>query len=632
MSSLTDLELLREYASQGSEDAFATLVSRYARLVYSAAFRQCGHVQDAEEITQAVFVILARKAGDLRQDTVLPGWLLRTTRFVAMNARRRQLHRLQLEHDAMNDNDAETNTAWQRMAPVLDEALERLSVKDRDAVVLRYFEQRSFKEIAHFTAATEGGAQKRVTRAVEKLRIQFQRRGLILSSVTILTALTANAVQAAPAQLTATVVAAVTSGTALTGSVAALVKVGLAAFKAARLKAIGLGSGAVAFFVPLIWLAAAKLLSQDPFANVSVKRIATSADGTKLVAAGSGVGLIYASANSGVDWHATSAPRGSWHALASSADGTILLAAGSDFGGLTNGSGTATGATSARIYTSTNSGASWAQASRMPTNVSWTCAAASADGQKLVVAAELGGIYVSTNAGTTWNLSSAPNRRWNSVASSADGNRLVALAATGGAFTRDMSATGNLYTTDETGFAPGDETNLLYVTVKGGIYISGDAGLTWTRTSAPQDLWWWSIACSEDGNNIVATTTITGTNMINSQTNPDGTTSVAISHSLTGGGSIYSSTNAGASWMVTSAPSIHWVCLTASADASTLVAAGGSTSPAASTSVICISRDVGVTWTTTSAPGANWNCVAVSADGNKIFAGMNSGGIKLFER
>ena len=108
---MTDNELLREYVARGSEDAFATIVGRYARLVYAAACRQTGNVQDAEDITQAVFLILARKAGRLRPDTILPGWLLRTTRFVALNARRHQLQRLRMECDAMIEDQADLVSA-----------------------------------------------------------------------------------------------------------------------------------------------------------------------------------------------------------------------------------------------------------------------------------------------------------------------------------------------------------------------------------------------------------------------------------------------------------------------------------------------------------------------------------------
>jgi photosystem II stability/assembly factor-like uncharacterized protein len=310
------------------------------------------------------------------------------------------------------------------------------------------------------------------------------------------------------------------------------------------------------------------------------------------------------------------------------------LAAGSDFRGVTNelAKGSATGTTAASVLISTNSGASWTQVSGMPTNVSWTCAASSADGRKLAVAAELGGIYVSTNAGATWNLSPAPNKRWNSIAYSTDGTRLVALAATGGAFSQDMPAKGYQYTADEMGFAPAEETDMISVAVKGGIYISGDSGRTWTRTSAPQDLWWWSVACSADGSKLVATTTVTATNVIEARTTPDDRTSIAFSQSLTRGGSIYVSTNAGTSWEVTSAPSRHWVSLTASADASTLVAAAKSDSLAAPQGVICISRDAGITWATISTPGVDWNCVSVSADGSRIFVGCKSGGIRIIAR
>ena len=109
---MNDFELLREYAGRASEDAFTLLVNRYVNLVYSAALRQTGDSHDAEEITQAVFLILARKAGGMRPDTVLTGWLLRTTRFVALNARRREINRMHLEREAMNLYPTETDAAW----------------------------------------------------------------------------------------------------------------------------------------------------------------------------------------------------------------------------------------------------------------------------------------------------------------------------------------------------------------------------------------------------------------------------------------------------------------------------------------------------------------------------------------
>ena len=162
------------------------------------------------------------------------------------------------------------------------------------------------------------------------------------------------------------------------------------------------------------------------------KTIATSASGSKLVAAADGVSLIHASTNAGTNWSATSAPQKVWFALASSADGTTLLAVGSDYLYITNGPfSISLVLTFARIFTSTNSGAHWTQAGGTPIDVTWTSAAASADGRKLVVGATSGAIYTSTNAGSTWILRGAPKKQWNSIASSADGERLVAVAVRG---------------------------------------------------------------------------------------------------------------------------------------------------------------------------------------------------------
>src|ERR1043166_8980236 len=145
---MTDLDLLHEYAMRNSEEAFETLTSKYTNLVYSAALRQTRDPATAEEITQAVFIVLARKAAALRRDTVLSGWLLRTTRFVALNARRRELHRRHIEQQAMSLYPSETDAAWKQIAPLLAEALVSLTQQDRNAIALRFFEQKSFKEIA----------------------------------------------------------------------------------------------------------------------------------------------------------------------------------------------------------------------------------------------------------------------------------------------------------------------------------------------------------------------------------------------------------------------------------------------------------------------------------------------------
>src|SRR6266481_1004070 len=118
---MDDFELLQAYASQRKEDAFNKLTGRYIDLVYSAAVRQTGNPQAAEDVTQAVFLTLARKAGAISRPTVLSGWLLRTTRFAAANARRLEQRRQHYEQQAMHSyvQLAGAEAAWQRIAPLL---------------------------------------------------------------------------------------------------------------------------------------------------------------------------------------------------------------------------------------------------------------------------------------------------------------------------------------------------------------------------------------------------------------------------------------------------------------------------------------------------------------------------------
>jgi RNA polymerase sigma factor (sigma-70 family) len=227
MQPTEDSALLRQYAKNNSDEAFAALVTRHINLVYSVALRQTGNPHHAEEITQAVFIILAKKAASLRHEPALSSWLFQATRLTANNFIRSEVRRHRREEEAyMQSVLDETGTdAWPQIAPLLDTAVAGLREKDRQAIVLRFYEGRNLREIGLAQGTGEDAAEKRVSRALDKLRAFFTKRGVSSTTAIIAGAMTTHSVQAAPVALAKSVTAlAMAKGAAASGSTLTLIK------------------------------------------------------------------------------------------------------------------------------------------------------------------------------------------------------------------------------------------------------------------------------------------------------------------------------------------------------------------------------------------------------------------------
>jgi RNA polymerase sigma factor (sigma-70 family) len=216
-----DAELLRRYAEQHSEAAFAELVRRHLNLVFSAALRLTkGDTHRAEDVAQLVFTDLARKAAALSHRPVLAGWLYTSTHYATAKILRteQRRHTREQEAQAMHEllSGAAPEADWDRLRPVLDAAMRELSERDREAVLLRFFEGRGFAEVGARLNLTENAARMRVDRALDKLRGRLAQHGVTSTAAALAMALASQAVVAAPAGLAATV-----TGTALSGAAAA---------------------------------------------------------------------------------------------------------------------------------------------------------------------------------------------------------------------------------------------------------------------------------------------------------------------------------------------------------------------------------------------------------------------------
>jgi RNA polymerase sigma factor (sigma-70 family) len=207
MRSLPDSQLLRQYVRDGSEEAFTELAGRYTNLVYSAALRQVECADLAADVTQKVFIGLAQGAralsGRLGQGASLAGWLCRSARNVSLNLRRDDLRRRSRERLAMEDLDGSTQPAsdWEQLRLVLDDAMSELKGADYDALVIRFFKNQDLRSVGSALGISDDTAQKRVSRALEKLRGHLARRGITTTATALSAALCANAVQTAPSGL-----------------------------------------------------------------------------------------------------------------------------------------------------------------------------------------------------------------------------------------------------------------------------------------------------------------------------------------------------------------------------------------------------------------------------------------------
>jgi RNA polymerase sigma factor (sigma-70 family) len=216
-----DNELLQKYVKEGSNAAFTELVQRHLALVYSTALRQLGgDAHLAQDVAQTVFTALARKAGSLSDRTALAGWLYLGTHHAAAQCVRSDRRRRTREQEAhlMNElySSSVAATDWDRVRPVIDDAMHALNDADREAVLLRFFEHRPFAEIGAALHVTEDSARMRVERALDKLHALLARRGITSTTAAVAAALGSQAI-AAPAGLATTIAGVALAGGATAG-------------------------------------------------------------------------------------------------------------------------------------------------------------------------------------------------------------------------------------------------------------------------------------------------------------------------------------------------------------------------------------------------------------------------------
>jgi RNA polymerase sigma factor (sigma-70 family) len=251
----SDLELIQQFTRERSQPAFTELVHRHLNLVYSSALRQVRSPDLAGEVSQSVFLELARDAARLNSATVLPAWLYQVTRRRAIDvirreSRRQVRERLAAEMATMNATPDPAANEWTQIERSLDDAMEALDDADRAAILLRFFENKSLREVGTALGASDDAAQKRVTRALERLRGHLGKRGVVAGAGGLAAVISANAVGVAPAGLAATITAAATALSAVVVATTATSTVSIINMKIiAGLLVTAITAGSVTHFI-----------------------------------------------------------------------------------------------------------------------------------------------------------------------------------------------------------------------------------------------------------------------------------------------------------------------------------------------------------------------------------------------
>ena len=265
---MDDWLTLRKYVDQDSQEAFAALMSRYLGLVYSVCRREMADDAAAEDVTQAVFILLARKAPTLRRGVVLSGWLFQTARFAAKNARLQAQRRAGYEQKAAEEMLPRTETedaAWAEIEPVLNQSLAALKASDRDCVLLRFFQGLTFAEVGTALGLSEEAARKRVTRALDKMRHFFGMNSVSVPVAALAVLLSAHAAKAAPAHLSGATVNLLDGS--IPGHITLISQGVLHAMKIAQMKiVVGFVPGAILFGFSVYGMA--KGVMHSPFLPV----------------------------------------------------------------------------------------------------------------------------------------------------------------------------------------------------------------------------------------------------------------------------------------------------------------------------------------------------------------------------